>query len=46
MATEKRWGIPMTDIGHKKLQKEWRTGDGESDWGMISRVTKRCFGKR
>ena len=23
-----------------KLQKEWRTGDGESDWGMISRVTK------
>ena len=20
--------------------------DGESDWGMISRVTKRCFGKR
>ena len=29
-----------------KLQKEWRTGDGESDWGMISRVTKRCFGKR
>ena len=26
--------------------KEWRTGDGESDWGMISRVTKRCFGKR
>ena len=28
-----------------KLQKEWRTGDEESDWGMISRVTKRCFGK-
>ena len=23
-----------------------RTEDGESDWGMISRVTKRCFGKR
>ena len=22
-----------------KLQKEWRTIDGESDWGMISRVT-------
>ena len=21
------------------------TDDGESDWGMISRVTKRCFGK-
>ena len=29
-----------------KLQKEWRTGDRESDWEMISRVTKRCFGKR
>ena len=29
-----------------KLQKEWPTGEGESDWGMISRVTKRCFGKR
>ena len=28
-----------------KLQREWRTGDGESDQGMISRVTKRCFGK-
>ena len=26
--------------------KEWWTGDGESDWGMISRVTKRCFEKR
>ena len=26
--------------------KEWRTGDGKSDWGMISRVTKRCFGNR
>ena len=26
------------------MQKEWRTGDGESDWGMISRVTKICFG--
>ena len=25
---------------------EWRTGDGESDRGMISRVTKSCFGKR
>ena len=25
---------------------KWRTGDGESDWGMISRVTKRCFGNR
>ena len=24
-----------------KLQKECRTGDGESDWGMISRVTKK-----
>ena len=23
-----------------QLQKEWRTGYGESDWGMISRVTK------
>ena len=47
-------GLPMTDTGRRewlrnwqsKLQKEWRTGDGESDWGMISRVTKRCFGKR
>ena len=29
-----------------KLQKEWRTGDGESDWGMISMVPKRCFGKK
>ena len=27
-------------------KKEWRTGDGKSDWGMISRVTKICFGKR
>ena len=29
-----------------KLEKEFRTGyrDGESDWGMISRVIKRCFG--
>ena len=24
----------------------WRTGDGERDWGMISRLTKKCFGKR
>ena len=32
--------------GQPKLQRERRTGDGESDWGMISRVTKRCFGKR
>ena len=47
-------GLSMTDIGHRewlynrqsKLQKEWRTGDEERDWGMISRVTKRCFGKR
>ena len=23
-----------------KLEKEWRTGDGESDWRMISRGTK------
>ena len=29
-----------------KLQKEWQTGDGESNWGMISMATKRCFGKR
>ena len=27
-------------------KKEWRTGDGESNWGMILRETKRCFGKR
>ena len=26
--------------------KEWRTGDGESDYGMISMVTKICFEKR
>ena len=26
--------------------KKWLTGDGESDWGMISRVTKICLGKR
>ena len=29
-----------------KVEKEWRSGDGESDWGMISRGTKGCFGKR
>ena len=28
-----------------KLQKEWRTLDGESDWGMISRVIKILFWK-
>ena len=47
-------GLPMTDTGHRgwlrngqfKLQKECRTGDGESDCGMMSRVTKSCFGKR
>ena len=40
-------GLPMTDTGRRewlrnwqsKLQKEWRTGEGESDLGMISRVT-------
>ena len=26
--------------------KRMATDDGESDWGMILRVTKRCFGKR
>ena len=26
--------------------KEMRTGDGESDWEINSRVTKRCSGKR
>ena len=26
--------------------KEWRTGDGGGDWGMISRVSKICFGER
>ena len=33
--------------GQLKLQKEkeWWTGDGESDLGMISRITKRCLGK-
>ena len=25
-----------------KVAKELRTRDEESDWGMISRVTKRC----
>ena len=39
-------GLPMIETGQRsgcepKLQKEWRTGDGESDWLMISRVTKR-----
>ena len=28
------------------VANEWWTSDGESDWGMISRVTKICFGKR
>ena len=28
------------------LKKDRRTSNGESDWGMISRVTKRCFGNR
>ena len=44
-------GLPMADTGHRengqsKVQKEWRTGEGESDSGMISKVTKRCFEKR
>ena len=25
------------------LHKEWQTGDRESDWGMISSVTKICW---
>ena len=29
-----------------KVANEWRTGDAESDWGLISRVTKICLGKR
>ena len=29
-----------------KVAEKWQTGDGESDWGMIPRATKRCFGKR
>ena len=29
-----------------RLQKEWRTGDGESDLAIISRVAKGCFGNR
>ena len=29
-----------------QVTKRLRTGDGESDWGMISRVTKKFFGKR
>ena len=46
-------GLLMTDTGHReavklevqaaKRMEDWRW---ESDWGMISRVTKRCFGKR
>ena len=28
-----------------KVTKRMRTGDGESDWGMISRVTKKMFWK-
>ena len=28
-----------------KVEKEWRSGDGESDWGMISGIIK-CFGTR
>ena len=44
-------GLLMTDTGYKewlrnvqsKLQNELRTGDGESNWGMISRVIKICF---
>ena len=46
-------GLPMTDTGHReclgngqlKLQKI-SPFDGESDWEIISRVTKRCLGKR
>ena len=30
------------ETGSPSCQK-WRTGDGESDWGMILRITKRCF---
>ena len=38
--------IPVQKVVVKRaVQNEWRTGDGESDWGMISRATKRCFGK-
>ena len=29
-----------------KVAKRMATGDGKSDWEMISRVTKICFGKR
>ena len=44
-------GFPMTDTGHRewlgngplKLQKEWQNGNGESDWGMILRVTKKMI---
>ena len=46
-------GLLVTDTDHRewllnrqlKLQKDWWTDDGESDCGMFSRVTKRCFGK-
>ena len=47
-------GLPITDTGHRewlsngqsKLQKEWLTGDGENDWGMILGITKSCFEKQ
>ena len=44
---QQKRGEPMTGTGQRvvvkpalKLQKEWQIGDGESDWGIISRVTK------
>ena len=44
----------MTDTGTEsccqingmlELKKEWRTGDGESDWGMIFEGNKKMFWK-
>ena len=28
-----------------KIAQKWQIGNGESGWGMISSVIKRCFGK-
>ena len=32
-------------FSQSKLQKEWRTGGGESDWEMISQGNKNIFWK-
>ena len=48
---QRKIGLPRTDTGTKRgcetgTSSCKKNGDGESDWGIISRVTKRCFGKR